>query len=195
MRNQNGFYSDYVREAQGWREGEGERERLCTGSGHDEPTWLPETEKYFYQHKSGTQAGKFQSRCRLCFNWNRLKSPGVAGYVPRSSAYPFVYEAIARVGLSEVSRRAQVSRSTLTKFMSGEHVVMRKRTLKRIMLELISMRRKGEVRHKDSIRTGAYLRGQEEKTPRHRRDFHGWHNDAEAERGRARRVNANQAGS
>lgn len=189
--------TEHFRNGQSYeREGRAGRERLCTGPGHDEPTWLPATEKYFYQHKSGAQVGQFQSRCRLCFNWNRLKSPGISGWVPYKDAYPFVYEAVARVGIMEAARRTGLSRSTLHKFLHGQHIHMQKRTLRVIMLEVISMRRKGEVRHRNSIRTGAYLRGQVEKTPTRQHHFNGWHNDSEGERKkRARRGGLAQAGS
>lgn len=52
------------------------------------------------------------------------------------------------------------------------------------MLELISMRLTGEVRHKDSILHGAAMRGREEKTPKRSGDFYHPTGDEDLERRR-----------
>jgi len=67
---------------------------------------------------------------------------------------------------------------------------VQKRTVRKCMLEVISMRRKGEVRHRDSIRAGAKLRGRNEKEVKTRKDLYQVEGDAERERGIRRRAAA-----
>ena len=159
-----------------------EKLKLCKGPAHDEPTLLPATEKYFYVRKSVGREGQLVSRCRLCCNWERLKSPGLSGTVSHHVAEPFFREAVNRVGFSEAARRIDMSETGLRNILNGPpYRRVQKRTLRKCMLEVISMRRKGEVRHRDSIVIGAYLRGWKEKTPIERRDFYSQQNDSETE--------------
>lgn len=174
----------------------GQEHKLCTGPGHDEPTWLPATDKYFYQHKSGERAGKLTPRCRLCTNWKKLKSPGESGLVPILKAQPFFIEAVNRVGLLELARRAEVSPNTIINVLRAKsndgarQLTVQKRTLRKIMLQLISMRRKGEVRHRDSIHHGAAKRGKLEKVPAKRTDYYKPHGDSDTEFRRSSRQRA-----
>lgn len=134
--------------------------RLCTGPAHDEPTWLPNTEKYFYVHRRkdrGTQ--EMSSRCRLCNNWSKLKTKGsTQGWVLVSLVRPFFVEAVNRVGITELSRRAELNPQTIRRVYNGTGRRVQKATVRAVMLQLISMRRKSEVRHRDSISYGATVR-------------------------------------
>jgi len=141
----------------------GELHKLCTGPAHDQPTWLPATEKYFYMGKSGTRAGKLTPRCRLCVNWNKLKSPGEQGWVPVSKVKDYFSEGVARVGMMEFARRTGLSETTLRDVILERSQRVQKRTVRKVMLEVISIRRKGEIRHRDDIRYGAELRGRPPK--------------------------------
>jgi hypothetical protein len=119
--------------------------KLCTGPAHEQPTYLPATEKYYYFKKTGKREGQLVSRCRLCCNWDRLKSPGSEqGYVPIRDAYPFYYEAINRIGLMELSRRSGLSPNGISNVMARRQNFVQKRNLRKVMLELISIKRKNE---------------------------------------------------
>jgi hypothetical protein len=56
----------------------------------------------------------------------------------------FFHEAANRVGVMELSNRAGISPNTLTAILMGRNKYVRKETLRKVMLELISMRRKKE---------------------------------------------------
>lgn len=168
----------------------GDKHRLCSGPAHDEPVWLPETEKYFYKHKTGRRMGKFTNRCRLCVNWNKLKSPGESGTVPVSEVQSYFIEGVRRVGMMEFCRRTGLTQTTMRDVTLGRQMRVQKRTVRKVMLEVISIRRKGEVRHKDSIRAGARLRGRNEKEVKSKRDLYQPEGDKEMERGRRRRAAA-----
>lgn len=156
--------------------------KLCRGPAHDEPTLLPATEKFFYVRKSSGREGQLYHRCRLCANWSRLKSPGTSGYVPLYVALPFFREAVNRVGHMEAARRIGMSHNGLRDILKAPaYHKVQKGKLRLCMLEVISMRRKGEVRHRDSIRAGTHLRGGIEKVPRDFKDFYSRHGDIETE--------------
>lgn len=58
-----------------------------------------------------------------------------------------------------------------------------------VMLEIVSMRRKEEVRHRDSIAVGATVRGLPEKKVKFRTDLYRPHGDSDAEVARLRKKN------
>lgn len=120
--------------------------KRCTGPAHDEPVYLPASDKYFYTRKeSSKRYGQFVSQCRLCCNWARLQSPGsISGRVPVRDALPFYLEAISRVGLMELSKRTELNYTGLMRIPNGEAKYVLKSNLRKVMLELISMRRKNE---------------------------------------------------
>ena len=119
--------------------------KLCTGPAHDEPEYLPATDKYFYSRKSGVREGEFVARCRLCINWNKLKFPGPHnGLVPASAVAPFFREAVNRIGALELSRRTGLSPTTIRRGLQGGERRLQKAVVRRMMLELTSIQRKGE---------------------------------------------------
>lgn len=124
---------------------DGKWHKRCTGPAHEEPEYLPATTKYFHAHQSGSRKGEILSRCRLCINWNKLKSPGsYHGYVPIERVLPFYREAVNRVGIIELAKRSGVSIGAIEMVLDGTSKQVKKLTLRKIMLELVSMRRKGE---------------------------------------------------
>jgi hypothetical protein len=128
--------------------------KRCSGSSHEEPTYLPATEKYFYRRKS-KRPGEFLSQCRLCNAWKTAKSPGLEhGYVSVVKIRPFVDEAVNRIGLMELSRRTKVTPETLYNILSGRQANVQKKTVKKVMLELVSIKRKNEY----SINAGSRWR-------------------------------------
>ena len=143
----------------------GVRHKICFGPAHDVPTWLPATDKYFYRHKSGRKQGMLVSRCLLCVNWDKLDSPGISGTVSARSIQPFVTELVHRIGKAEAARRAEVSPTTLLRILraTDNSIMIQKRTVRALMLQVISARRKNEVYHRADIRGG--LRSKKRKRP------------------------------
>lgn len=147
---------------------DGVEHKLCSGPGHDEPTWLPATEKYFYVFKNGKRAGYLTSRCRLCSNWDKLKSPGLSGRVPISDVKQYFTEGVNRIGVVEFARRTGISESTISYIIRGSkngvrYKTVQKQIVRKCFLEVISLRRKEEVRHRKSIARGATMRGEPER--------------------------------
>jgi hypothetical protein len=139
---------------------------LCTGPAHNEPTWLPATEQFFYRERR-LRAYGFSYRCRLCANWSKLKGPsrGLSGLVSANAARPFTVELVNRIGMMEASRRTGLAPDVLRRIITnGQKRKVEKLTLRKIMLTLIDVRENGEVRHPASIAHGAAARG---KTERH----------------------------
>jgi len=123
----------------------GEWYKLCTGPAHEEPEYLPATEKYFHFHKSGDKKGRPVARCRLCINWNKVGSPGsYHGLVPIHIARRFFLEAVNCIGATELARRAGISRGTVYKVTTRMEGSIQKRILRQVMLELTSIQRNGE---------------------------------------------------
>lgn len=121
---------------------EGIWHKRCTGPAHEEPVFLPATEKYFHARQSGHREGELVSRCRLCINWSKLKSPGSHhGYIPADQARPFVEEAVNRVGIMRLSELADIAPGTIENILYHRSSYVRKMTMRRLMLELVSLRR------------------------------------------------------
>jgi len=119
--------------------------KLCTGPAHEEPEYLPATDKYFYVHKSGAMEGKLTPRCRLCANWDKLKSPGSHhGWIAVEKVHPYYTEAINRIGQAELQRRSGLSAGHIRSVVNKRQKYVKKAQLRRLMLELTSIRRKNE---------------------------------------------------
>lgn len=119
--------------------------KLCNGPAHDEPIYLPATSKYFYARKTSEREGQLLSRCRLCQNWSKLKSPGSEhGWIEVYQVRHFYVEAVNRVGLMEVARRTGITYTAITDVLVGRSTYVQKAKFKKVLLELISMRRKNE---------------------------------------------------
>ena len=92
----------------------------------------------------------------------------------------------------EAARRSGLDYKTITELAYDPHRLrVRKSSVKKGIEALRVVREQNIVRHKDSIRIGAYLRGQTEKVPTDRRDLYKSHGDDETEsakRYRAERV-------
>jgi hypothetical protein len=123
----------------------GEMHKLCAGPAHEKPTFLPATEKYFYKYKSGTRAGRFVSRCRLCNLWGKVKVRHEDhGLVPVTEARPFFLEAANRIGAEQLSLRTGLSLQTISDVLLSRKQHVRRFTLRLVMVELVSIRRKKE---------------------------------------------------
>lgn len=124
---------------------DGQWHKLCKGVSHDEPTYLPATEKYFYVRKQKARKGELYTYCRLCAQWAQVKSPGSHhGYVPAHQVRHFYNEAVNLIGLRELARRAKLDPDGIQHVITGKTKNVRKSSLRKVMLELISAKRKGE---------------------------------------------------
>lgn len=128
--------------------------KLCSGTAHEEPEWLPATAKYYYFRKTGPTAGRPSSTCRLCHVWDKVKNPGSHhGFVPIDIARPFYIEAVNRVGVAELSRRSGLSLHHIQSIYSRPNKkYVRKMSLRKVMLELVSMQRKNEYINDPRVR-------------------------------------------
>jgi hypothetical protein len=119
--------------------------KLCSGPAHDQPELLPANDKYFIFKKSD---GRPVARCRLCHNWSKLKNPtrgSLHGYVPVEDVRSFYIEAVNRIGVKELANRSGVSIGHILRVLTEvDKKFVEKATLRKIMLELVSMQRKGE---------------------------------------------------
>jgi hypothetical protein len=117
--------------------------KRCTGPAHETETFLPWNEKYFYPDRTASSR-KFKAKCRLCENWATLESPGMMGYISSDKVWRFYQEAVSRVGIAELSRRSGVDPQAISKVLRHKVPKVRKTSFRKILLELISMRRKNE---------------------------------------------------
>jgi len=119
--------------------------KRCTGPAHEEHEWLPANDKYFYIQQSKGREGIPTSRCRLCHQWNKLKSPGSHhGLVEVRSVQLFYIEVVNRIGMMELHRRSGLSLGHINRVLNGTTKYVRKEPVRRAMLELISARRRNE---------------------------------------------------
>jgi DNA-binding Xre family transcriptional regulator len=137
--------------------------KRCTGPGHSGIVYLPATEKYFAVRKNRGvgNKGQFLSRCRLCENWANIKGdppPIGPGFCPAYQVRPFVVEAVNRVGLNEFASRVGMSYEGLSRIIEGKTLRVRTTNLRKIILELISIKRKNEVSISSASRTRAIKR-------------------------------------
>lgn len=125
--------------------------KLCSGSAHEEPEWLPVTPKYYYFRKSN---GRPLANCRLCHVWDKVKNPGSHhGFVDIRIARPFYIEAVNRIGMTELSKRSGLSLHHIQSvFLKANKKFVRKLSLRKIMLELVSMHRKNEYNPDPRVR-------------------------------------------
>ena len=131
----------------------GKWHKRCTGPAHEEPEYLPATNKYFHSHKSGVNKGKFLTRCRLCINWTKLKTRGSHhGLVEVEKVFPLYVEAVNRIGIEELAKRAGVSVGHIEHVVRKETKHVQKRPVRAVLLELTSLKRKGEVSKSASLR-------------------------------------------
>lgn len=116
--------------------------KLCSGPAHEEPEWLPATQKYYYLRKTG----RFSSQCRLCHVWTKVKNPGSHhGYIDIRIARPYYEEAVNRIGMTELSERTGLSLHHIQiVFNKRNKKFVRKLSLRKVMLELVSIHRKNE---------------------------------------------------
>lgn len=121
--------------------------KRCNGPAHDEATYMPATKKFFYvvaakQNRSGY---RFSSQCRLCTLWARVKSPGLDhGWIEANRVREYYIEGCNRVGMTEFARRVGMSAEGMSNVIRGKGKSVQKAKLRRVMLEIVSIRRNNE---------------------------------------------------
>jgi len=158
--------------------------RTCTGPSHQEPTWLPL--KNFNKKPNGQP----RSTCRTCDSYQKNSEPLVDFTVQYAGWFEHV---VNRLGVMEAARRLNISQSGLRNIRRNNPLKIKRRTARQIVSLVHELNGTNEVRHKDSIRHGSYLRGREEKTPTIKGDFYKRDGDEEknSDRERKRRQRSN----
>lgn len=136
--------------------------KKCHGPLHDSWVWLPFSA--FWIRESGLPRGS----CIACENVRR----GHEQMVEVARIEFAVQELVRRLGKRETERRVGVSKSYITFLLEGKFKRVKRTTARRIISALNEVRQNDEVRHKDSIRYGAHLRGRAEKIPKHKSEFY-----------------------
>lgn len=144
----------------------GKLHKLCCGPAHKRPTYI-ELER-FTTIKSGKRKGYPRSRCRAC----ETISKGAEPMLPAILVIPALQESINRLGVMEVSRRSGMPQPQIWQIEYGKVKKVHAKTARTIIALRDELRRTGEIRHKDSIQHGAYLRGRKEKVPTKPRDHY-----------------------
>jgi hypothetical protein len=106
--------------------------------------------------------------------------------VPISRVQFALVELERRLGRNETCRRIGVADSFLLRLKDQRNI--QRVTAEKILIALREVRQEGIVRHRDSIRHGAYLRGRTEKVPTGYSDFYSFASDADNERKRQSRT-------
>lgn len=136
--------------------------KRCKGPSHPEPVYLPATEKYFTPLNNPKTRNRFESQCRLCRCWKRLgKTSGDLehGLVPVSEVIQFYEEAVNRIGLMELARRTGLTYWGISDVLYRRRKSVQKRNLKKVLLELVSARRKNEVNNNPNSKYFIQRRG------------------------------------
>jgi hypothetical protein len=161
--------------------------KLCNGvkGKFHEPRYVPLRDFYPDRHKQAKKRLLVRAECKFCTN----SASGSQPLVPFSQVYrSWLTEIVNRIGPMEASRRLGITQVTLYNLRNRHVQHLRQTTATAIISVLFDLRIQNEVRHRDSILHGAYLRGREEKIPHHRREFYKQHGDDEADaRRRSRR--------
>jgi hypothetical protein len=134
----------------------------------------------FWKFRKGPRAGLPFSQCIECERSNKNRGEA-SGLVPISKVWWIFLELERRLGRAETCRRIGVSHNFWMRVERRIYLNMRIATARRAIITLREVRLSGEVRHRDSIRHGAYLRGRKEKIPTKQEDFYHPSGDNEAE--------------
>lgn len=158
---------------------DGVQHKLCNGPLHaSEGAWLPL--RAFWTFKSGPRAGKPVSRCAACSRVDRGRDPN-SGLVPVGPVYFIFYEIQARIGKAEACRRLGMSHNLWSRLENRVYERMEKQSVRNAIILLRELRANNEVRHRRSIKSGATMRGKEERKPTHRSHYYSQVDDHKAE--------------
>lgn len=158
--------------------------RTCTGPSHSEIAWLP------LKNFGSKPNGQPRSTCRACDSFQKNSEPLVNFTVQYAG---WIEHIVNRLGVMEASRRLEISQSGLRRLRKGNPLKIKRRTARKIVALTHELNGTGEVRHRDSIVHGSYIRGREEKLPEKKGDFYKRDGDEEkiSDRERKRQQRAN----
>src|SRR4029077_5938657 len=128
----------------------------CNGPSHQETVWLP------FKNFGFKANGQPRSTCRACDSYLKNSEPLVDFTVQYAGWFEYV---VNRLGVMEAARRLNISQSGLRNIRRNNPMKIKRRTARQIVSLVHELNGSQEVRHKDSIQHGSYLRGREEKTP------------------------------
>lgn len=166
------------------RRKDGRDYKFCRGPLH-EGQWLP-IENFKYRAKPRADGSKaLKAWCNACEQAARNKPENpllISGFVPLSQYLVFIHELENRLGSTEAARRSGVGKSTWARWKNGSREYAQAQSIYKVLSALREVRKTDEVRHVKSIRRGAAIRGEIEKTPVERRDFYKPTGDVDLER-------------
>lgn len=172
-----------TREQQAFKLIDGALHKKCNGPTHSGWVWLPVTQ--FWKSKYS----RLRAQCITCESAVQNSET----LIDISTVYFALDELIRRLGVAEAGRRVGISDKTVTTIHRKQVYKVKRKTARKIIAALHEVRQAEEVRHRKSIRHGAYLRGREEKTPQHRSEFYKPTGDTDLEfRRRYRQENIEQ---
>src|SRR4029077_298468 len=147
----------------------GKKHKLCRGPDHHGGQWLP-VEHFIYRN------GKIRARCRSC----ESKAKGSENLVPLTDSYlGQVDHIVNRLGVMEAARRLEIAQASLWNIRNKRVRKLKARTARKIIVLVKTLNETGEVRHKDSIKHGAKMRGKPEREVQKRQDFYSQTGDHE----------------
>lgn len=162
----------------------GEPHKRCMGSSHGEGGELIPLRNF---HKHTNKKYGVHGRCIACETGNQS--------LPFEKYKPWVESIYKRLGFSETIRRLEINEKTLTNWLGLGKEISPKRIRRsnaiKIATLMLDLRRTGEVRHRKSIRRGAKLRGEQERSVTSQRDLYKRHGDNHTEQKRQSRAKKN----
>lgn len=150
--------------------------RQCQGVLHPEGIWL-EVDKFHHFKKHGRITVRMT--CKQCDDKVGKFNP----FVPFNTKHKAWLESIVnRIGIMETCRRLDIHDKTLRTWRGRTPPKrIRRQHMLALVTQMRTLRVTGEVRHRDSIIRGAYLRGDKEKVPTRRQQFYRPHGDQDTE--------------
>jgi len=162
--------------------------KRCRGPLHN-GEWLA-INKFLLRKRKNHHDAYYESRCKECVQFLRGFDHHYSGIVSLKVAWPVFTELVRRLGITESARRAGIEKSVFYRVAKKQGHYVRGKTFAKAIIVLVEARQKNEVRHKNDIHTGAYLRGRPERKPIHHTDFYSQASDAENEKQRRKRMRA-----
>jgi hypothetical protein len=149
--------------------------KRCMGPLH-QGEYIPLDE--FYRIGSGRRKGRPFSQCKACHL--ARKRADTRNQMILYSRVEFVFQELHnRLGKMETCRRLGVAPSFFSRRKHEGLKKIQRETVIKAMRALKECREKGEVRHRNSIRRGATIRGEKEKIPVKKRHYYNTTYDSE----------------
>lgn len=148
--------------------------KMCNGRSHSSPTWIAVDS---FRPQTRGKKGKYRSQCNDCDAFYH----GSESMVKFSQYEWMVVELVNRLGVEEAARRIGISQQTMYHWRNRKPLKIKRKNARKVVNTLATVRKAGEVRHRDSIRHGSLVRNHKEKIPVDQRDFYKPHGDYDNE--------------